>query len=318
MVEKIKNIPKIDLHINFLSSIGNDLAFEIDDELSFSKVLDMSTLKRIKEYDKCLELPIKLLNSIKNIKLAMHDLISRLKKDNVIYSEVFLDLPIYNRHFSISYLLDNLLNVVKEENYDLNFILCVSDKFSKEENLEVLSLLDKYYQNGVSGVYFYKSKETNLGDYIYLFDKLIKNKINYIVPLDDLITNQTREIYANAHRIEYLFDGESSEILELIKEKEIGVEVCFSNIQELNFNMNIYDFIYNLIKNNYKVVINSLDMTVLNTDIINEYCLLFNNTDLTLLEMIKLLINNINNLLIDDIIKERLIKVLKERSNGVL
>lgn len=316
--EEIKKIPKLDLHINFLSSITDNLAFSIDDELSFNDVIDMSTLKRISEYDKCLELPIKLLNNIKNIKLAVVDLINKLKRNNVIYSELFLDLPLYNQKFSLEYLVRVLLDTIKDEQYDLNLVLCFSDKFSKEENMEIFNVLEKFYQKGVCATYFKKEHDTNLADYIYLFDKLIKQDIPYIVPFDDAITNQNREIYQNAYRIEYLQDGTNQELLEFVKEKNIFLEISFSRIQELSFNTNIYDLIFNLIKDNYNIAICSYDMTVLNTDIINEYCLLFNNTTLNLLEFVKLLLNCINKLRIDDIMKERLIKVLKEESNKIL
>lgn len=316
--EKLKGIPKIDLHINFLTSISTSLAFELDDDLSFNQLMDMSTLNRISDLDKCLEIPIKLLNNIKNIKLAVVDLINRLKKNNVIYSELVLDLPLYCQNFSLKYLIDVLLKTIKEESYDLQLILCISDKFSKEQNLEVLDLLSEYYGKGISGVYFKKDKATNLADYRFLFDKLIKNNFLYIVPFDDLLTNQNREIYANAYRIEYLFDGENNELLDLAKENNITLEFSFSKILELNFNNNIYHLVEKLVRENYYIVINSSDMTILNTDIINEYCLLFNNCDLTLLELVKLLINNINNLNINDIIKERLIKVLKDESNEML
>jgi len=316
--EELKQIPKIDLHINFLSSITTNLAFDLNDDLSIDEVMDMTTLKRFSEYDKCLEIPIKLLNNVKNIKLSVIDLINRLKKNNVIYSELFLDLPLYNSKFSLSYLIDVLLKTIKEEKFDLNLVLCVSDKFSKEENIDILNLMDKYYNNGVSGIYFNKSKGTNLIDYVYIFDKLIKNSIPYILPFDDKLTNQNREIYTNAYRIEYLYDGIDNEILDLVFENKITLEFCFSKINELNFSFNVYELIYKLIKENYRVIINSLDMTVLNTDIINEYCLLFNNCDLTLRELVKLLINGINNLLIDDIIKERLIVKLKDESNKIL
>lgn len=316
--EKLKSIPKLDLHINFLSSITTNLAFDLNDDLSIDEVMDMSTFKRITESDKCLELPIKLLNNVKNIRQAVVDLIERLKRNNVIYGELFLDLPLYNKSISLSYLIDTLLKVIKEENFDLQLVLCVSDKFSKDENLEVLSLLDKYYGHGVNGVYFKKDKITNLFDYIYLFDKLIKNNITYIVPFDSKITNQNRDIYEKAYRIEYLFDGVDDELLELVQENNIILEFSISKLLELNYNLDIYGFIYQLIKDNYQVIINSGDMTVLNTDIINEYCLLFNNCDLTLLELVKLLINNINNLNIDDIMKERLVVLLKEKSNDIL
>jgi len=316
--EKLKSIPKVDLHINFLSSITTNLAFDLDDDLSIDEVIDMSTFKRINETDKCLELPIKLLSNAKCIKQAVIDLIERLKKNNVIYSELFLDLPLYNKNICLNKLIEILLKVIKECEYDLQLVLCVSDKFTKEENLSVLNSFNKYYGNGVNGIYVKKDKVTNLNDYVYLFDKLIKNKIPYIIPFDSKITNQNREIYASASRIEYLFDEINDEILDLAFNNNITLEFSISKLLELNYNFNIYEFIYKLIKDNYQVVINSGDMTLLNTDIINEYCLLFNNCDLTLLEMVKLLINNVNKLNIDDTMRERLLINLREKSNEIL
>lgn len=316
--ENLKNIPKLDLHINFLSSITTNLAFDLNNDLSFEEVIDMTTLKRFNDYDKCLELPIKLLNNVHNIKLAVVDLIERLRKNKVIYGELFIDLPLYNKHISVSYLIDIILKVIKEEDFNLQLVLCVGDRFSKEENLEILNLLDKYYQKGVVGVYFKKERITNLFDYIYIFDKLIRNNIPYIVPFDSKLTNQNRDIYSKAYRIEYLSEEVSEELLALAYEKGIILEFSISKLNELNYNLEIYNLLERLIKDNYKLVINSVDMTILNTDIINEYCLLFNNCDISLREFVKLLINNVNSLLINDIMKERLILILKEESNQIL
>ena len=172
--EELKKVPKLDMHINFLSSITTNLAFDLNDDLSIDEVIDMSNLKKIYEYDKCLEIPIELLNNVKNIKSAVIDLINRLKKNNVIYGELFLDLPLYNRRFSLEYLVSTLLKVIEEEDFNLQLVLCVSDEFSKEENQEVIEIVNKYYHHGINGVYFHKNKGTNLSDYVYLFDKLPK------------------------------------------------------------------------------------------------------------------------------------------------
>ena len=51
--------------------------------------MDMSTLKRINEYDKCLELPIKLLNNVKNIKQVQKN------KTNIIKITIFFPLVIF-------------------------------------------------------------------------------------------------------------------------------------------------------------------------------------------------------------------------------
>ena len=104
-----------------------------------------------------------------------------------------------------------------------------------------------------------------------IFDKLIKNNIPYIIPYNDLITNQNREIYLNASRIEYLFDNDNNEIFDLVKENNITLEFSFSKIQELNFGINIYNLVERLFRDNINISINSLDMTILNTNICTNF-----------------------------------------------
>ena len=76
--------------------------------------------------------------------------------------------------------------------------------------------------------------------------------------------------------------------------------------------------IYELYLNNYNVCLTSRDMTSLNTDILNEYCLLFNNFDIKLLDLIKINLKDLEKSVIDDKIKNELIEKLRTESNELL
>ena len=85
-----------------------------------------------------------------------------------------------------------------------SFNVNASSKCDKDENLRTLELFEKYYGKGVNGIYFSKDKMDNLSDYMYFFDRLIKNNYSYILNMNSRITNQEREIYllpgmANRH-----------------------------------------------------------------------------------------------------------------------
>lgn len=318
LFEQIKGIPKVDLHINLTSSISPDLAFDLTDSKSIPDIIDQMQQRSIIDYNECLNIPIQVLSSKNNIILAINDLIDRLIKNNVIYSELFLDLPLYTE-INVDNLVKIILKEITKRNYNMNLVLCLSDKFTKEKNIEILDILDKYYGNGINGVYFKKGKMTSLISYHYIFDRLIKNNINYILSLDTKVTSNDRDIYYNAKRIIYSLNEKDESILNSIREQNILLEFSITSLIENNVVCDIKDsFIYDIYKDNYLVTFTSCDMTVLNTDIVNEYCLLFNSLPITLHDMIKIITNSVISSNINTECREKLIIELKEKINSIL
>ena len=319
LFEQLKNIPKVDLHINLTGSISTDLAFSVTNESSIQEIEDKMIQRNAKDYLDSLKVPIEILRTKKNIILAVNDLIDRLEKNNVIYGELFLDLPLYNKRIDLEKVLNIILSVIDERKSNLQIVLCLSSEYSKEDNLNVISLLDKYYLKGVNGVYFQKDKMDSLNDFNYLFDRLSRDNIPYILNLDSKITNQDREIYYKAKRIIYSLDYLDENLLNDFKRNDIMLEIPISSLIESNIITSLKDyFVYELIKNNNLVTITSRDMTTLNTDILNEYCLLFNNCPISLHELIKMNTNILMNINISDKLKNELIVGFKEKSNMVL
>ena len=119
LFEQIKMIPKVDMHINLTSSISTDLAFDLSDEENMVEIIDKMQEKNPMEYVNALKLPVKILKTNKNIILAVNDLIDKLISNNVIYGELFLDLPLYNHRIHISRLLEIVLSVIEERNINL-------------------------------------------------------------------------------------------------------------------------------------------------------------------------------------------------------
>lgn len=319
LFEQLKSIPKVDLHINLTSSISTNLAFDLSDETSIQDVEEQMIQKNAKDYFESLKLPISILRNRTNIELAINDLINRLEKDNVIYSELFLDLPLYNNRIDEEKLLKIILDTIKDRNFNMNVVLCLSDKKTKEENLATIAIAEKYYLNGVNGLYFQKDKMTNISDYIYIFDYLNRNNISYILNLDTKITNQDYEIYKNAKRVIYSLSEIDSDILELFRASAVMLEFPLSSLWENNIITGLKDyFFYDIYKENMLVSIVSRDMTTLNTDILNEYCLLFNNSPITVLELVKMTLNVLANINVDAELKNKLIIDFKGRSNELL
>ncbi len=319
LFEQIKSIPKVDMHINLTSSISTDLAFDLSDDVNMAEIISKMQEKNSLEYETALKLPVKILKSNKNIILAVNDLIDKLQKNNVIYGELFLDLPLYNHHIDEEKLLDLVLSVINNRNVKLQVVLVLSSACEKEENLHTLDIFEKYYGNGVNGIYFHKNKMDNLADYMYLFDRLIKNNYPYILNMNSKMTNQDKDIYLHAERIIYALPSLDDVIIDEIRNHDIMLEFALTRFYESNIINDFKDyFIYDLIRDNIKITLTSYDMTTINTDIINEWCLMFNNYPIVLHDLVKIINYNLLKANISDEIKNQLIGEFKEKCNMVL
>lgn len=319
LFEQIKSIPKVDMHINLTSSISTDLAFDLSDDTSILDVTLKMREKNVLEYENALELPISILRNQKNTILAINDLIDKLINDNVIYGELFLDLPLYNKKIDEEKLLTLILDIVNERKYNLQVVLVVSTEREKEDNLKTMALYEKYYEHGVNGLYVKKDKMANLSDYMYLFDRLMRNNLPYILNMNSKLTSTEYEIYMNAKRIIYSLPFIDERLVSEIRKNNIMLEFSITRLRENNIINDIKDyFIYDLIKENCPLTIASVDMTTLNTDILNEWCLIFNNYPLVLHDLVKVINNNLIMANISNEKKNKLIEEFKDKSNIVL
>ena len=319
LFEQIREIPKVDMHINLTSSISTNLAFDLNSDSNIIDVIEKMQEKNFMDYENSLKLPIKILRSGKNLKLAINDLIDRLIKNNIIYAELFLDLPLYNKKIDEEKVLLNILDVIKERKYNLQVVLVLSSEKTKNENLDTLALFEKYYNDGVNGIYFNKNKMVNLTDFMYLFDRLVKNNYPYIVPINSKALSSEMDIYMHAKRIIYALNYLDDNFLMEVRKNNILLEFSLSRFIERNIINDIKEyFLYDYLKENGNFTITSCDMTTLNIDIINEWCLLFNNYPLVIHDLIKVTNNSIISANIPNNLKEELINKLKEESDRIL
>ena len=320
LFESLKMFPKIDIHIDYFGSIlkttieklSNDfLSEEIEDTIDFNSLKDYSDYKSIVS---------KVLVNLKNIEIATTDLIEKLKKDNVMYGEIFINLDLFSKKLKKKDIILSILKVIKNSNLNLNLVLEIESRITKEEMFDDLNILYEFYNKGINGVYFKKNKQETFDMYQALFDKFIKDEINYIVLLDSKLTNQNKEIYYNAKRIIYnLFEEPIDNFFNIIKNNEIILEFPIT----YQGTYHIYDelknhFVYNLFKENVIVSFTTIDMTILDTDLLNEYCILFNVFPFNLHDLVNINLNILNKLNVSLEIKNNLISDFKEKANEIL
>lgn len=319
LFESLKLFPKVDLHIDFFGSICKETILNLA-KLTYQEVEGIIDFNSLAYYDEYKELTKKLLNNLDNIKLATNDLINTLKNDNLIYGEIFLNLDLFNNNLNKKDIIKTILNVIKKSNLSLTLVLQIESKISKEAMYNNLDILYEFYNKGISGVYFTKDKQENFDSYQALFFKFMKDKIDYIVLLDSKITNQNKEIYYNAKRIIYnLQEAPTDNFLNILRENEIILEfpITYQNYH------NLYDdlanhFIYDLYKEGLKLAFTTIDMTIMDTNLLNEYCCIFNALPFNLHDLVMINLNLLNKINLNLERKNELINDFKEKANELL
>ena len=321
LFENLKEIPKVDMHIDFLGSIPIETIQKLTkDNTSREELEDIVDFESLKDYNNIKKLTRSLLNSFNNIEIALTDLINKLKSDNLLYGELFINLNSFLGNIGKEKIVETIINIINKENINLNIILEIGSNISKEEMYNTLNILYKYYNKGINGVFFKKDKLENFETYKALFDKFYKDDIKYYLILDSKITSQNKDIFEHASRIIYNDMTEPDDtFLDMVKKNKILLE--FPITYQSYFH--IYDslenhFVYNLFKENVLLCFTTIDMTSLDTNLLNEYCKLFNGFPFNLHDLVMITLNVLNCINVSNEMKNMLIDEFKEKANDLL
>ena len=97
LFESLKMFPKIDLHIDYFGSIPKTTIENLTNDFLSEEIEDTIDYNSLKDYSDYKKIVTKVLTSLKNIEIATSDLIEKLKKDNIIYAEIFLNLDLFTK-----------------------------------------------------------------------------------------------------------------------------------------------------------------------------------------------------------------------------
>ena len=314
LFESLKMFPKIDLHIDYFGSITKGTIYELTKSDSIDEILDFDSLT---DYNNTKELVKKLLNSYESIELATNNLLDKLKNDNLLYGEIFINLDYFMNNLDKEVIIKTIMDLIKKSELNINLVIEVDSSISKENLYNSLNLLYKYYNKGINGIYFKKNKLDNLDTYKSLFDKFIKDEIKYIILLDSKLTTQNKDIYYNASRIIYnIMELPDNNFKDIIKNNNIILEEA---ITYQNY-FNLYDdlknhIIYDLYKDNLCIAFTTMDMTSLDTDMLNELCIIFNAFPFSLHDLVSIYLNILSNINVDINLKNNLISAFREKAN---
>lgn len=280
----------IDLHLHldgslskedfiFLSQLhGYDLGEGFPDNIYVNK-----DCKSLEEYLERFNLPLELLQDELSLAYVTKSLVERLYKMGYIYAEIRFAPQLHtqrgmDQERAVISVLSGLKSGLKnKKDFDANVILCCMRQGTYEDNLETIKIAEKYSKSKVVSVdlagpeAFLDGKE-----YINLFNEAKNRNLNITIHAGEACGSSevmNAIINLGAKRIGHGVHLElTRENVKLITEKRIAFEFCpTSNLQTTS--LDSYDNVP--IKEfdgvGIPVTINSDNMTVSGTNVLEEY-----------------------------------------------
>lgn len=321
MIDKIKKMPKIELHLHFDGSISPSIIAKLtnSDILEIKdKMIAQDKCNDLSEYLTKFAFPLSLMQTKDNLITFSKDLVNRLSLQNIIYAEIRF-APMFHTKSGLTYeeVIDAiLLGLQTNSKIKTNLILCMMRGFSKEDNLKTIEVAEKYLGKGVCALDLAGDEaKYPLDDYLELFEIAKQKGIPFTIHAgENTNANEVKKaIMIGASRIGHGIRAiEKKEVLDLIKEKNILLEICpTSNIQTNAIDKYANHPIKNLIRENILVSLNTDNETVSNISLNEEYIKTYNYFQFNLNDYYKMNINAINASFLEHSEKEALIKQIK-------
>ena len=154
----LRNLPKVELHLHLDCCLSFDVVKKINPKIdiqTFNKNFKAPySCSSVKEYIKCAEFAVDLMQDETSIELVVEDLFKQLKAENVIYVEIrFAPLLHCRGELSADDVVEIVNNISKKcsDKYDIHYglILCTLRHFDEMQSMETVRLVDKFKNRGV-------------------------------------------------------------------------------------------------------------------------------------------------------------------------
>ena len=303
MIEEIKKLKKVELHLHLDGSVEIDTINNITNEnidILKEKMIAKDKCENLSEYLTKFDIPIECMQTKDNLKLISKELVNYLEKENIIYAEIRF-APMFHTKGGLTYeeIIESVLEGLKSNNnVKTNLILCMMRGFPKENNLKTIEVALKYLNKGVCALDLAGAEDKYpLNDYVELFNIIKEKNIPFTVHAGEngsfeeinlAIELGTKRIGHGIHAYE------NCDTINLLKEKNILLEICpTSNVQTNSVDKYKNHPIYNFYKDNLNICINTDNKTVSNISLTEEYIKLHNTFNFSINDFKNMNINAI-------------------------
>ena len=325
---KFKNLPKIELHIHLDCSLSYETVKRLRPDTTiddFNNNFKASkSCSSLKQYIKCADNAISLMQSKESLELVMEDFFNQLIEDNVIYCEIRF-APLLHTEEGLNSrevlnIICNSMNILsKESGVITGLILCTLRHYSKEQSMETVKLVEEFKGKGVLG-FDIAADEAGypLDNHIDAFKYAVQNDINCTAhageakgPESIWETIDKLKVKRIGHGVKCIKDPK---LVKVLSENNYHLEVCVSsNIKTKTFNKIEDHPISQINKSSISMSINTDGRTISDTNLTNEYELISKKFGWSIEEFKKCNLEAIKHAFISDEIKTLLThKINKE------
>ncbi len=320
MIEEIKKIPKVELHLHLDGSVRLETASRLSGlslEEVREKMVAPDKCKDLNEYLTKFDFPISLMQTKENLKLIASELALSLHKQNVIYAEVrFAPFFHTKKGLTEAEVVEAVMLGMSEVPIKINLILCLMRGATFEENLKVIEIAKLYLNKGVGGVDLAGAEAIYpTSEYALLFKKIKEENIPFTIHAGEASGPQSIELALDfgakriGHGIRCL---ESENLLKRIIDNNILLEICpTSNVQTNVVSEYQKHPILTLYKSKVHLCINTDNATVSNVSLTDEYIKLYQSFGFSLEEFKRMNVDALKQAFLNEKMKAELIKKIQ-------
>ena len=322
MKNKIKNMPKVELHLHLDGSVSLETASRLSGlsiDQCKEKMIANEKCQNLSEYLTKFDFPISLMQTEENLKKVAENLVQNLAKQNVIYAEIRF-APMFHTKKGLSYekIVEAVLQGLNTNSrIKTNLILCLMRGMETEENLKTLQTAEKYLNKGVCAIDLAGDEGVYpIDNYLELFNIAKEKGIPFTIHAGESggAEEIRKAINIGAKRIGHgIHCLENEDVVKLIHDKKILLEICpTSNIQTRAVKEYSSHPIYKLYKKGIYTCVNTDNVTVSNISLTEEYFKLAENFNFAFKDFKQMNIYALEKAFIKAQEKEELMKLYQE------
>lgn len=326
-------VKKAELHLHLDGSLRPETVLEIAEKDNIElPSRDLDELKKylkvdehnkdLEEYLKRFELPLKVMQTMENLKRTSFELVEDLARENYIYAEIRFAPHLHlKKGLSLEEVVEAVIAGVKEAEakYDIeaNILLCIMRHMPEEKGNEILNLAKKFKGNKVVGIDL-AGDEAHYSPLIFrkVFEKAKGAEIPFTIHAGEArgVNGMLEALVCGPTRLGHGIRAyEEERLLEILKDKKITLECCpISNYHTRA----IEDFdkypLKDYLQDGIRATLNTDNRTVSDTNYAKELEFLDRHRALSDDEIVQCSINAVMGAFISEERKAELISKLKD------
>lgn len=278
-------LKKVELHTHLDCSLSYGAVKKTFPDITipeYKKKFIGSSCENLKDYLKCVERSVQIMQNKYQLILAVIDLFDQLQKDNVVYVEIrFAPLLHLKKGLNSAQVVEIILNQCKIESkkrkIKFGLILCTLRHFSESDSLQTVKLINDFNDENIVGFDLAADETAHpLDNHVKAFEFARENNIyctshagealgyqSVVETLDKLKTNRI------GHGVR---SYENICLLERLKKEKVHLEICpTSNLLTGVFSSLTQHPVNEFYKQNLSVGINTDGRAISNTTLNDEY-----------------------------------------------